>query len=107
VTLEGHQGVIFNIEYCRARNYLFTTSDDRSINVWSLQTDEFHSIKSGSLYTRFYGHDARVWKCVTFSDSNDVEYVFSVGEDLNCCLWNVMEKSLVHRFNAMRKGTVT
>lgn len=107
VTLDGHQGVIFNIEFSQESNYLFTASDDRSINVWSLELEQDDELrfKSGSLYARFYGHDARVWKCVAFRDSSSgIEYLCSVGEDLNVCLWNLKDKSLLHRFQAMRKG---
>lgn len=65
--LDGHQGVIFNISF--KNNYLFSVSDDRSINVWKLDishTDKSTSITNSQLYTRFYGHDARVWKCACF-----------------------------------------
>lgn len=110
VTLDGHQGVIFNIEYSYSNNYLFTTSDDRSINVWNLNIvndKHYKSISSSSLWTRFYGHDARVWKCLCFilDDETSNQYLCSIGEDLNCCLWNVNKKILVYRFNVMHKGS--
>lgn len=107
MTLDGHQGVIFNIEFSHYTNFLYTASDDRSINVWSLELEEDElRFKSGSLYARFYGHDARVWKCVALQDpTSGLEYLCSVGEDLNVCLWSLKDKSLRHRFNAMRKGS--
>ena len=108
-TLSGHQGVIFNIDYSARTQLLFSTSDDRSINVWKLELEEIESVKKvnhASLLTRFYGHDARVWKCCNFIDNvTNIQYLCSIGEDLNCCLWNVDEKVLLYRFNAMRKGS--
>lgn len=110
--MTGHQGVIFNIEYSEDTNYLYTTSDDRSINVWKLSLTDNNgdtqlvktTISNGELFTRFYGHDARVWQCSSFVHKN-VQYLCSIGEDLNCCLWNVNDKTLVYRFDAMRKGS--
>lgn len=107
-TLSGHQGVIFNIEFSFDTNFLFSTSDDRSINVWKIdtvvvQSDLSKTIQKTELYHRFYGHEARVWKCISFLHKESL-FVCSIGEDLNCCLWNVSNKSLVHRFEAMRKG---
>ncbi len=68
--LDGHQGVIFNI--CYQRGLLFSVSDDRSINVWRLGIEsrggEETRVTSSELFTRFYGHDARVWKCEAFVD---------------------------------------
>ncbi|CAF0856690.1 unnamed protein product [Brachionus calyciflorus] len=98
--LKGHQGVIFNIEYSYKTNFLFSTSDDRSINVWKIDMNK----QSSELYTRFYGHDARVWQCKPFS-KNNIEYLCSIGEDLKCCLWNIDDKTLIYRFDAMRKGS--
>jgi hypothetical protein len=105
-TLNGHQGVIFSLDYSSNENLLFSTSDDRSVNVWKLDKDESKQISNTHLLTRFYGHDARVWKCCNFIDEKTkIQYLCSIGEDLNCCLWNVTEKELAYRFNAMRKGS--
>ena len=106
--LDGHQGVIFNISF--QKNFLFSVSDDRSINVWKfdvvMDTTKGIQIKTSDLYTRFYGHDARVWQCACLTDKNtNIQYAISIGEDLNCCLWNLNEKVLVYRFKAMRKGS--
>jgi WD40 repeat protein len=112
LNLQGHQGVIFNIEYSHENQLLFSTSDDRSINVWQLSyaEEKQRCLQAGSLYTRFYGHEARVWKCTSFIETDratgrKTQYLCSIGEDLNCCLWNVREKQLVYRFDAMRKGS--
>lgn len=105
--LNGHDGVIFNISF--QNNLLFSVSDDRSINVWKLDISEESSevhIASSELFTRFYGHDARVWQCACFVDEiTGTQYACSIGEDLNCCLWNLKTKALVYRFKAMRKGS--
>jgi WD40 repeat protein len=108
VALNGHQGVIFSLDYSSKENLLFSTSDDRSVNVWKLdlEKNENNRVKNAHLLTRFYGHDARVWKCCNFIDEKTkIQYLCSIGEDLNCCLWNVNEKELVYRFNPMRKGS--
>lgn len=46
-----------------------------------------------------------MWKCVSLTSNDNRLFLCSIGEDLNCCLWNVDEKKLVYRFQAMRKGT--
>ena len=47
----------------------------------------------------------KVWKCKSFIDpETNLQYLCSIGEDLNICLWNIKEKTLVHRFDAMKKG---
>lgn len=92
--LNDHQGVIFNIDYSYETNTIFSVSDDRSINVWKLviHNNQINQNET-KLITRFYGHDARVWKCASFI-SNNIEYLCSIGEDLNCCLWNINSQSL-------------
>ena len=112
ITLRGHQGVIFNIEYAHDAKFLYSTSDDRSINVWRINFNENETVCGGELFSRFYGHEARVWKCISFKnteeETNDeprTQYLCSIGEDLNCCVWDVNAKRLVYRFDAMRKGT--
>jgi hypothetical protein len=65
LTLDGHQGVIFDLEYSYETSLLFSTSDDRSVNVWQFEIDNridsgVKTIKSHKLNNRFYGHDARV-----------------------------------------------
>lgn len=68
--------------------------------MWKIDLNE----KSGDLYTRFYGHEARVWKCKSFL-KDDNEFLCSIGEDLKCCLWNVKDKILIYKFDSMRKGS--
>lgn len=103
-SLNGHQGVIFNIGFDFSTGFLYSVSDDRSIIIWKLNIDKQTCSVNGEMYTRFYGHEARVWKCVWFHHESKL-YVCSVGEDLKCCLWNVEEKKLLYRFNAIRKGS--
>jgi hypothetical protein len=78
--------------------------------VWQLSYTSEKRLQTGTLYTRFYGHEARVWKCTSFIETDSVsdakaQYLCSIGEDLNCCLWNVTDRVLVYRFDAMRKGS--
>jgi WD40 repeat protein len=55
-SLEGHQGVIFNIDFCYENSMIFSVSDDRSINVWKIVFNEGQFDKNESkLSTRFYG----------------------------------------------------
>jgi hypothetical protein len=105
--LDAHQGVIFDIEYNASGNYMFSVSDDRSINIYKLEftSSQSESIQ-GSLYTRFYGHEARVWKSLSFVDERtDTLYLCSIGEDLRCCLWSVTDRQLIHRFGSMKKSS--
>ena len=54
---DGHQGVIFNIDFCYQTTTLFSVSDDRSINVWKLSsTDSILNKNESKLVTRFYGN---------------------------------------------------
>ena len=103
-TLEGHQGVIFSIGFDRKYNYLYSVSDDRSVIVWKLDPVNSISIE-GKLSSRFFGHEARVWKCIWFETVKRGAFLCSIGEDLKCCIWSLNENRLFYRFNTIRKGS--
>ena len=91
-TLVGHQGVILNIGFDLTTNYLYSVSKE-SLSI------------NGKLCSKFYGHDARVWKCIWFRTNNEKLYLCSIGEDLKCCIWSLSENKLFYRFNTIRKGS--
>ncbi|KAJ0183062.1 hypothetical protein K1T71_001038 [Dendrolimus kikuchii] len=102
--LKGHKGVIFSISCHPAKHLIVTTSDDRSIRVWSPRDLPQYSIHTIEFWTHvsidckkiLYGHTARVMRsCI--SDHN----VISVGEDSAVCHWdfqgNLLKKSIAHQ----------
>ncbi|CAH2046714.1 unnamed protein product, partial [Iphiclides podalirius] len=88
--LIGHKGVIFSISCSLQRRVIVTTSDDRSVRVWTLNSPnkncnsaDFWDEVNISCAHELYGHSARVMRsCI--SD----EYILSVGEDSAVCFWD-------------------
>ncbi|XP_050428277.1 uncharacterized protein LOC126838155 [Adelges cooleyi] len=87
--LQKHEGVIFSIYVNKSNTLLSSTSDDRSIVIWNVET----SIKYKTLYEHwknatiapkysFYAHKARVWKSILLTSGS----VLSAGEDGQICL---------------------
>lgn len=92
------QGVIFSIECDLRHNLLTTTSDDRSVKVWTMNfSDEQQDWHTSTLTSSksMFGHTARIFahKIIEF---NGAPYIVSIGEDANVCLWT-SEGQLVHR----------
>ena len=104
-TLDGHQGVIFSIGFDTKTNYLYSVSDDRSVIVWKLDSINDEKSIDGKLCSKFFGHEARVWKCVWFETDKGEAFLCSIGEDLKCCIWSLNENKLFYRFNTIRKGS--
>jgi WD40 repeat protein len=77
--------------------------NSRSIIVWTIENCFSDSVNL-SVHTKFYGHDARVWKCEWLRFDGTL-YLCSIGEDLKCCIWNIDKKKLEYRFSAIRKGS--
>ncbi|CAH0720267.1 unnamed protein product, partial [Brenthis ino] len=88
--LKGHKGVIFSISCEPEKNIIVTTSDDRSVRVWTINSSNFNykskayweNAKINCLY-ELYGHTARVMRSCIADD-----YIISIGEDSRICFWN-------------------
>ncbi|XP_063621883.1 tRNA (34-2'-O)-methyltransferase regulator WDR6 [Cydia splendana] len=102
--LKGHRGVIFSISCDPQKEIIVTTSDDRSLRIWSPNTDSKHKINTKEYWQHtemlckyeLYGHLARVMRsCI----SNNM--VVSVGEDGAVCFWDFngrpLRKNLAHQ----------
>ncbi|KAG6453939.1 hypothetical protein O3G_MSEX008412 [Manduca sexta] len=106
--LRGHKGVIFSISCEPDKNLIVTTSDDRSVRIWSPKTipmlpsnslDYWQNIDIVCKY-ELYGHQARVMRnCITNS------YVVSVGEDSVICIWD-FEGKLLKKNTAHQNGCI-
>ncbi|XP_055629926.1 WD repeat-containing protein 6 [Toxorhynchites rutilus septentrionalis] len=84
--VKAHNGVIFSIEYSIERNFLITTSDDRSVKFWTLNSRDGLQIELKENGYCF-GHTARVFQCKIICKLDSL-WVVSVGEDSNICLWD-------------------
>ncbi|XP_045536034.1 WD repeat-containing protein 6 [Papilio machaon] len=105
--LLGHKGVIFSISCCLKKRIIVTTSDDRSVRIWSVISSidnctisEYWDCASISCAQELYGHSARVMRsCI----SN--KYIISVGEDSCICFWDY-NGTLVKRFSIHQNAPI-
>ncbi|OWR53291.1 WD repeat-containing protein 6 [Danaus plexippus plexippus] len=101
--LKGHKGVIFSISCNLQRGIIVTTSDDRSVKIWSVTS--VHSDYNIKTYWQnahidcvhdLYGHLARVMRNTLTN-----LYIISVGEDSAICFWdyngNLLKKTISHK----------
>ena len=85
-SLEGHDGVIFNVTY--SGDTLVTTSDDRSSLVYRCGDPGFTEV---SLVHRLRGHTARVFRSLVF-EARDL--VITAGEDGRVMTWGLTSGDL-------------
>ncbi|XP_068617481.1 tRNA (34-2'-O)-methyltransferase regulator WDR6 [Battus philenor] len=105
--LVGHKGVIFSISCNPQKGIIVTTSDDRSVRIWSListnndyETANYWDKLAISCIYELYGHSARVLRsCIT------EEYIISVGEDSGICFWDDKGK-LLRKINAHHNAPI-
>jgi WD40 repeat protein len=86
-TCDGHEGVIFGIQFNDDASLLCSVSDDRSIRVWS-GLWKHNQINCESI---LFGHNARIWK----GGFLDKDTLISVSEDCTCRLWDYKEQECV------------
>lgn len=106
--IEGHEGVLFKVNWSKNGYFLISASDDRTIRLWkhsSLKEIPIENpftagkkissliIQENGKYENVftsYGHTARLWDC-RISD----KYVISSSEDCTCRVWDVNGKNLI------------
>nr|XP_033338866.1 WD repeat-containing protein 6 isoform X1 [Megalopta genalis]XP_033338867.1 WD repeat-containing protein 6 isoform X1 [Megalopta genalis] len=94
--LQGHNGVIFSVIFDPVTNFICSTSDDRTIRLWSIncnsrenETDVNWKNAKIMLTRTIFGHTARVWKCIINNDT-----LITIGEDSLMCVWSLNGKLL-------------
>ena len=82
--LDGHEGVVFNIDAVHDNQLLCLTSvsDDRTVRFWRLSLNEFQLLYSQTMF----GHTARVWDAKYIPET---QCILSCSEDSTAKLWDV------------------
>ncbi|XP_012255908.2 WD repeat-containing protein 6 [Athalia rosae] len=98
--LTGHKGVIFSIKFDFATRLICSTSDDRTIRLWSVEFEKSDCKTLQwenaviSLRTTMFGHTARIWRALIWRD-----FVLSIGEDSLICIWTT-KGTLINKIEA-------
>ncbi|BFZ63167.1 WD repeat-containing protein 6 [Saitoella coloradoensis] len=74
--LNGHDGVIFGLDFTWDGRLLVSCSDDRSVRVWDTE--------SGECLATGWGHGARIWDVMWTQDEKSV---VTASEDTDARLW--------------------
>ena len=88
--LDGHEGVIFSIQYHKESNLICSTSDDRTARLWKVEKGTDHSGLSWNdcrifpLHVLNNCHASRIFRCIFISKSQ----VITGGEDSALALWS-------------------
>ncbi|XP_073990783.1 tRNA (34-2'-O)-methyltransferase regulator WDR6 [Rhodnius prolixus] len=87
--LKGHKGVIFSVNYDSRSNLICSTSDDRTVRIWKVESAAIKNRNDWnnntiSLKVSIFSHIARVWKSQIISKNK----VISIGEDSLISMWN-------------------
>jgi WD40 repeat protein len=82
--ITAHNGVIFSID--RQNDFLVTTSDDRSIKLWVLQSTPDTCVVAAK--KTLFGHTGRIFCCKIITFAGD-SHLISAGEDGTICVWNL------------------
>ncbi|XP_069499417.1 tRNA (34-2'-O)-methyltransferase regulator WDR6 isoform X2 [Ambystoma mexicanum] len=80
--IDGHQGVIFSIDYLESKGLLASASDDRSLRLWDVGDLQAPGAPVQCLLV-LYGHQSRVWSVRLLH-----ECLLSIGEDSACIVWS-------------------
>lgn len=95
-SISAHNGVVFSIECDLERGFLTTTSDDRSVKFWKMTLPVDDTGVELQKLAYCFGHTARVFQSRIIREA-EVNYVVSIGEDSNLCLWNELGNRVVKR----------
>lgn len=86
IILNGHDGVLFRVEWAKDGKALCSTSDDRTIRFWKFS----HGFEATPDYrtpsyktVTMFGHGARVWDCKMIDD-----FIISCSEDKTVRVWD-------------------
>ncbi len=90
--LKGHEGVIFSLASNPNNTMIASTSDDRTVRLWSSST--------GDLLWTGWGHTSRVWS-VAFANA---EHVITSGEDGTVRVWSISSSQLVATLKGSRSS---
>jgi len=85
IILNGHDGVLFRVEWSKDGTALCSTSDDRTIRHWKFShsfVGPDYKIPTYKTVTMF-GHGARVWDCKMID-----EFIVSCSEDKTVRVWD-------------------
>ncbi|XP_023169498.1 uncharacterized protein LOC111598472 isoform X2 [Drosophila hydei] len=87
--LKAHNGVVFSIDFNLTAQLLVTTSDDRSLKLWKLNSNLEMKFDSSLIkpLCSCYGHTARVL-CAIIAKYGDRIFIISGGEDSYICVWS-------------------
>jgi len=84
--LTGHKGVIHSVQWSRDGQHIISTSDDRSVRLWTREGEDL-TIQHQAWREVWvaWGHTARVWSASFLSRT----VVVSVAEDATTRLWSM------------------
>lgn len=95
--LQGHDGIIFDLQYNAQFNLLISVSDDRSLRIWSdhrigFCPQSFRDWASNRFESKqiYYGHEARITR-TQIVIYNNFPLVVSIGEDSYIIAWSLVE----------------
>lgn len=112
-SLNGHDGVIFGVDYNQSHNIIVSASDDRTVRVWRSEKDL--TTASSVLDLKFwednrfqqvhvhYGHSARIWKVASLS--LDPPIAISTGEDSSIFCWSLIPPYTCLQKKSLARGT--
>ncbi len=83
--LQGHEGVIFSVQYCPTLSLICSTSDDRTARLWQVRLDGAGDWACADITASHVlrGHSARVFRSCFLGGS-----VVTGGEDSKICVWS-------------------
>ena len=86
ITLKGHEGVIFSVNFIN-KKLLISTSDDRTSRLWEINYENNNYVNH-----TFYGHNSRVWNAKVNLKNN---ILVSISEDATARVYNIETKKYI------------